>query len=76
MPSSNAAGIRRRFGDEVRRRRLSLGLTQEGLAERARLHPTYVGAIERGERNLSLQNIIRLARALRTKPGSLFHEIE
>lgn len=74
--TSDARRVQREFGAEIRRRRLSLGLTQEKLAERARLHPTYVGAIERGERNLSLQNIVRLARALRTPPGALLHAIE
>ena len=76
MPTSDARRVQREFGAEVRRRRLILGLTQEKLAERAHLHPTYVGAIERGERNLSLQNIVRLARALRIPPSSLLHAIE
>ena len=52
------------LGKTLRRRRLALGLSQEGLAEKADLHLTYIGGIERGERNLSLLNIVRLARAL------------
>ncbi len=48
------------------------GLTQEALAERAGLHRTYVGAIERGERNVSLRNILRLATALDVAPADLF----
>ena len=59
------------FGDSVRRRRTELGLTQEDLAERAVLHRTYVGGIERGERNISLLNLLLIARALETEPGNL-----
>ena len=61
-----------RFGKRLRQLRQSSGWTQEELAERAGLHPTYIGGIERGERNLGFDNIIRLARALREPPASLF----
>jgi transcriptional regulator with XRE-family HTH domain len=61
-----------KFGKTVRRLRLEKGWTQEILADRARLHPTYIGGIERGERNLGLDNIIRLARALGEHPAALF----
>jgi len=64
-----------RFGKRLRQLRRSSGWTQEELAERAGLHPTYIGGIERGERNLGLDNIIRLARALREPPASLFSDI-
>ena len=59
------------FGRAVRERRISLGLSQEELADRAGLHRTYVGSIERGERNPSLLNIARLALALKVKPSEL-----
>ncbi|MDI3290659.1 helix-turn-helix transcriptional regulator [Polyangium sp. 15x6] len=52
------------MGRIVRDRREALGLTQEELGERCNLHRTYIGSIERGERNLSLQNIERIAHAL------------
>lgn len=55
---------RRAFGDRVRAVRTSRGLSQEGLADKADLHRTYVGSVERGERNVSLDNIYRLADAL------------
>ncbi len=52
------------FGKVVRQKRQHLKLTQEVLAERAQLHPTYIGSVERGERNIALENIIALAKAL------------
>lgn len=52
------------FGERVRALRNEVGLSQEALADRAELHRTYVGSIERGERNVSLDNIYRLADAL------------
>jgi transcriptional regulator with XRE-family HTH domain len=62
----------KRFGKRLRLLRLAAGLTQESLAERAGLHPTYVGGVERGERNVGLDNILKLARALREHPTALF----
>jgi transcriptional regulator with XRE-family HTH domain len=59
------------FAANVRRLRVSAGLSQEALAERAELHRTYVSSIERGERNISLQNIFRLAEALGVDPREL-----
>lgn len=55
--------------------RLKLGLSQEGLAELAGLHWTYIGGIERGERNVSLMNIVKIAKALRTTPSLLLRRI-
>jgi len=52
------------FGRTIRALRKKKGLSQESLAELCSLHRTYVGAIERGERNVSLLNIVALARAL------------
>jgi transcriptional regulator with XRE-family HTH domain len=59
------------FAANVRRLRASAGLSQEALAERAGLHRTYVSSIERGERNLTLENIFRLAEALGVDPREL-----
>lgn len=59
------------FGRAVRERRLALGWSQERLAEESDLHWTYIGGIERGERNLSLQNIVKIAAALRISASSL-----
>ena len=52
------------FGDALRARRKARGLSQEGLASRASLDRSYVGGVERGERNVSLINLNKLARAL------------
>lgn len=60
------------FGSRVRALRESNGLSQEALAEKAGLHRTYVGSVERGERNVSLENICALAAALGVRPADLF----
>lgn len=67
-----------RYGNAVRKRRQELGISQEQLADRAGIHRTYVGDVERGERNLSLTNIERIARALEITVSDLFrlYEIE
>lgn len=60
------------FGKRVRELRSSRNLTQEKLAELSNLHSTYIGGIERGERNVSLQNIGRIAEALGVEIEELF----
>ena len=62
---------RKIFAQNVRAKRAALGLSQEALADRARLHRTYVGSIERAERNVSIDNIEKLATALGTTPAVL-----
>lgn len=57
--------ILRKFGDRVKRIRKSKNWSQEELAKRAHLHRTYIGSIERSERNISLLNIERIAKALK-----------
>lgn len=56
--------IQRNLGNIIRAERTALGLNQEQLAERCQFHRTYIGAVERGERNLSIQNLVRIAAAL------------
>ena len=70
------AADRASIGHTVRKLRSEKGWTQEELAQRAGLHPTYIGGIERGERNLGLDNLLKLARALDQHPSALFSEIE
>lgn len=62
------------FGANVRARRLELGWTQERLADAVGLHFTYISSVERGERNVSLRTIVRLAAALRTSPADLVRD--
>ena len=64
------------LGRAIREFRLSAGISQEGLADRARLHRTYVGGIERGERNVSFGNLIKLASALAVRPSELLARYE
>jgi CheY-like chemotaxis protein/DNA-binding XRE family transcriptional regulator len=68
----NEPSIKSGFARAVRQRRSTLGLSQEQLAERAGLHRTYISDIERGARNLSLENINKLAHALNISISSLF----
>jgi transcriptional regulator with XRE-family HTH domain len=71
-PLFTAAGT---FGSRVRARRTELGLSQESLAERAGLHWTYIGSVERGQRNIALLNILKLAGALAVDPAVLVTEL-
>lgn len=64
--------MRTAFGKRVRELRKARGFSQEELAHRAGLHYTYVGGIERGERNPALVNIGRIARALKVPLAELF----
>jgi transcriptional regulator with XRE-family HTH domain len=62
---------RRIFAENLRKARLAKKLSQEQLAELANLHRTYVGSVERAERNVSIDNIERLAVAVGVSPASL-----
>ena len=64
--------LEKTFGANVRRWRKARGLSQEELADRAKLHPTYVSGIETGHRNPTVKIIARLAEALEVEPAVLF----
>lgn len=59
------------FAQNVRRRRIALGLSQEVLAEAAGVHRTYIGMLERAEKNVTIYNIERIAIALDVEPANL-----
>ena len=64
------------FGNRVREERLKKGLSQEDLASRAGVHRTYIGMVERAERNITLENIEKIANALDVKLDVLFKELQ
>lgn len=66
--------VKKRFGAHLRRLRKAKGLSQEDVALICGLDRSYFGAIERGERNVSLVNIYRIAGAMKVAPGALFED--
>jgi transcriptional regulator with XRE-family HTH domain len=68
--------LRKKLGRAVRRLRSDAGHSQESFADECRLHRTYIGSIERGETNISLENLERIARALGIPVSRLFTEAE
>lgn len=67
--------MRIRFGKAVRSRRQKLGVSQEEFADMCGLDRTYLGGVERGERNLSLMNIERIAKTFRVSLAELFNGV-
>lgn len=63
------------FGERLREARHEAGLSQEELAAQSALDRSYVGSVERGERNVSLVNIVKLADALDISPSALLEDI-
>lgn len=72
--TSDVKDPRARFGRRLRSVRTTKGLSQEELAHISGLNRTYVGSVERGERNVSLLNIHKLAGALEIEPSALFDD--
>jgi transcriptional regulator with XRE-family HTH domain len=65
-----------KFGKKVREERLKRGLSQEQLAEKANVHRTYIGMVERAEKNITLENIEKIANALNINISVLFENNE
>ncbi|HXB01873.1 MAG TPA: helix-turn-helix transcriptional regulator [Opitutaceae bacterium] len=59
------------LGDSIRAQRKKLGISQEDFAELCDLHRTYIGQVERGEKNISFSNVLRVAKAFKSKPSAL-----
>jgi transcriptional regulator with XRE-family HTH domain len=64
------------LGQAIHELRLDAGVSQEELARRASLHRTYIGGIERGERNVSFANLLKIADALSERPSQLLSRYE
>lgn len=71
-----AKELRSILAKNVRKARATLGVSQDELSHRSGLHRTYVGGIERGERNISLKSLAKLAQALGVEPSWLIGEDE
>ena len=63
--------IKLKLGERIKEIRIKEGYSQEELASLAKLHRTYISDIERGERNVSVQNIEKIAKALKADPSEL-----
>lgn len=74
-PVEKGAEVRSAFGNRLRVIRLAYGISQEELAYKAELDRTYVSSVERGRRNIGLENICRLAHALEQEPLSLLQDV-
>jgi len=68
--------LRKRLGKSIRRLRAGLGFSQESFASRVKVHRTFMGAVERGEQNLSLDSLEKIARGLGVSPSGLLAEAE
>ena len=62
-----------KFGKKVKEQRLKMGLSQEQLATRAKVHRTYIGMIERAEKNITLENIQKISSALNMELSAMFN---
>ena len=72
MKAAELKKVRKEFGNKVRKLRADRGFSQESFAFECDLHRIYIGAIERGERNVSIDNIAKIAKALKISMKDLF----
>lgn len=63
-----------RLGDVIRQRRLGLGLSQEALADSSGIDRSHMGKIERGERNVTFLNLLKIAQAISARPSDLLRD--
>lgn len=76
MGDARQKRIRKLFGERVRSLRKAKGFSQEEFAHECELHRTYMGDVERGERNISVDNIAQIADALKITISELFNGIK
>jgi transcriptional regulator with XRE-family HTH domain len=74
MNGADSTSLREILAKNIRLIRNKLGLSQEALADQSGLHRTYIGSIERAERNVSVDNIEKIAKALNVKPEELLSD--
>lgn len=67
--------VLKRFGKNIRRLRLDRNLSQEAFADECGLDRSYIGGVERGERNIALKNIERIAKSLRRPISEIMEEV-
>lgn len=75
MEKNELAKIRKKFGQRVRELRKASGYSQESFAHQCNIHRTYMGDVERGERNIALDNIVKIADTLDISLSKLFADI-
>ena len=63
------------LGEAIRTARKAVGFSQEKLAEKADLHPNYIGEVERGEKTISVDALVRVAKALKVRLAALVQDI-
>lgn len=64
------------LGEVIRNKRSKLGYSQESFAAEVGLHRTYIGQVERGEKNLTIKNIVKIAKVLEVKVSKIFQDID
>ncbi|WKZ30626.1 MAG: helix-turn-helix transcriptional regulator [Candidatus Dojkabacteria bacterium] len=64
----------KKFGERIRAARTKIGMSQEVLAKKSGLHRTYIGMIERAEKNVTLQNMSRILKAMKIKISDFFKD--
>jgi transcriptional regulator with XRE-family HTH domain len=72
---ASASDYRAILGAEIRKKRKRLGISQEKLADRIRMHPNYIGRVERGEETISLLSLLRVAKGLKTRAWVLMRRL-
>ena len=76
MPTTKKTPILMDFGDCVRQHRIERGYSQEAFADACEIDRSYMGGVERGERNLALINIIRIVQTLKMEPSEFFKGLD